>query len=54
MQDEDNLIPAAPKRTAWNKGKLIEQSPLCGQSMSGRSGPSCRSRDAPGTWRFSI
>jgi integrase len=27
MQDEDNLIPAAPKRTAWNKGKLIGAKP---------------------------
>jgi integrase len=23
MQDKDNANPAAPKRTAWNKGKLI-------------------------------
>jgi hypothetical protein len=29
MQDDDNLIPATPKRTAWNKGKLIgAKSPL--------------------------
>jgi integrase len=27
MQDQDNLIPAAPKRTAWNKGKLIGAKP---------------------------
>jgi integrase len=27
MQGEDNLIPAAPKRAAWNKGKLIGAKP---------------------------
>src|SRR5580700_5395646 len=27
MQDESNPIPAAPKRTAWNKGKLIGAKP---------------------------
>jgi hypothetical protein len=27
MQDDNNLIPAAPKRTAWNKGKLIGAKP---------------------------
>jgi integrase len=27
MQDEDNSIPAAPTRTAWNKGKLTGAKP---------------------------
>jgi hypothetical protein len=27
MQSEDNPIPAAPKRAAWNKGKLIGAKP---------------------------
>jgi integrase len=27
MQDDNNPIPAAPKRTAWNKGKLIGAKP---------------------------
>jgi integrase len=27
MQDDDNPIPAAPKRAAWNKGKLIGAKP---------------------------
>jgi integrase len=27
MQDDYNVIPAAPKRTAWNKGKLIGAKP---------------------------
>src|SRR6202165_1906178 len=27
MQDDDNPIPAAPKRMAWNKGKLIGAKP---------------------------
>jgi len=27
MQDERNSIPVAPKRTAWNKGKLIGAKP---------------------------
>jgi integrase len=27
MQNEDNPIPAAPKRAAWNKGKLIGAKP---------------------------
>jgi transposase len=38
-----DLIAPAPKRSPWNKGKLIEAKPPLGPNTCGPSGPSSRS-----------
>jgi hypothetical protein len=38
MDDYNSILPA-PKRTPWNKGKLIGESRRCWQGTSGPSAP---------------
>jgi hypothetical protein len=35
MQDSENLVPPAPKRATWNKGKLIGAKSPCSVDVTG-------------------
>ena len=52
--DDDNSILPPPKRTPWNKGKLIGANRRCWQGTSGPFGRSFKSKGEPASWQCSI
>ena len=53
MEDDRSTLPT-PKRTPWNKGKLIGAKPPLLARHAGLYGRSFKSRGGPATWQCSI